>query len=169
MSPLGALCQACFHLISSLDGDLADQSEELPSSEYQFFFHFWFIVQSLLDVDDIDHDFFACLTELKELFMKYDYISDQTINSISSYSAACSVFTVMLNVNLEDHSRPIKPDQAQLLRSLRDNMPNNRELVTMHHKISSNFVQQKTSIALSDRNYQLVLENLNQFSQLIST
>ena len=85
------------------------EESNLIQSSCDFFFNFWFIIQTLFEPENFDSKFVNHLDDLKELFLRYDYFLNNSVNSLLSYLASCSfftsLFTMLDEVQLNDQSK----------------------------------------------------------------
>ena len=94
---VNVLCKACFYILSSID--LSNDHEcstvewtGISPDSVEFFFQFWFIVQTIYEVESFHTKFQPYLQNFEELFSRYENLLSKAPNSILSYTAACSFF-----------------------------------------------------------------------------
>lgn len=93
---VNVLCKACFHILDSTDTSHDHESTQdwtgISPDSVDFFYHFWFIIQSVYKVEFFHDKFQPCIPTLEELFSRFDNLLSKAPNSLLSYTAACTFF-----------------------------------------------------------------------------
>ena len=165
---ISSLCHGCFQIVQSYDQVFDSDSSDfewsiISSQDRQFFYYFWFIIQISFDLESnvLYSEFCDNITELEELFYRFYYYLDDSLNSISSYSAACLVFSSLRELS---NGQKLSEKESKLIQSTTEKILKNRSA----KNVCSNVCQLCTEKIQNPTNedcdaFELALKNVKMF------